>query len=246
MFYKPLHQSVRKIQKKEFKIKNKIKQLEKEKKYLERQNETKKVNKLQEKINRLNNEQIEIVYNIPLNWKKENDQFNSLLLANKKATNKYRRNVDSVYENIRLIQLILEDEKKLKNIEGEIEKLKSLIFNQANDETIKRIKTVETKLNDIAGADLIKEKLSKARRNLKKEEVDINQVEILLDEANQIYILEKAWRKKANIELLPELRKFDDSIKNTIGLRLQQKLTKEQAKYVASCRAAHKDISLNF
>ena len=53
------------------------------------------------------NEKIEIANNIPSNWKEENDQFNSLLLANKKATNQYRRNVDSVYENIRLIQLIL-------------------------------------------------------------------------------------------------------------------------------------------
>ena len=68
----------------------------------------------------------------------------------------------------------------------------------------------------------------------------------ILNEANQIYIQEKEWRKKANKEIQPELRKFDDSIKNTIGLRLQQKLTKEQAKYVAACRAVHKDISLNF
>ena len=47
-------------------------------------------------------------------------------------------------------------------------------------------------------------------------------------------------------ELLPQLIKFDDSIKNTIGLRLQEKLTKEQAKYVAACRSTHTDISLNF
>ena len=40
--------------------------------------------------------------------------------------------------------------------------------------------------------------------------------------------------------------KFDDSIKNTIGLRLQEKLSKEQAKYVAACRSTHTDISLNF
>ncbi|SVC73063.1 uncharacterized protein METZ01_LOCUS325917, partial [marine metagenome] len=43
-----------------------------------------------------------------------------------------------------------------------------------------------------------------------------------------------------------QLNKFDDSIKNTIGLRLQEKLTKEQAKYVAACRSIHTDISLNF
>lgn len=60
------------------------------------------------------------------------------------------------------------------------------------------------------------------------------------------YIKEKEWRKIAEKNLLPKLINFDDSIKNTIGLRLQEKLTKEQAKYVAACRSVHKDISLNF
>ena len=59
-------------------------------------------------------------------------------------------------------------------------------------------------------------------------------------------MVEKEWRAKAEKELLPQLIQFDESIKNTIGLRLQEKLTKEQAKYVAACRSIHRDISLNF
>ena len=34
--------------------------------------------------------------------------------------------------------------------------------------------------------------------------------------------------------------------RNNIGLRLQSRLTKEQAKFVASCNSIHRDISLNF
>ena len=41
-------------------------------------------------------------------------------------------------------------------------------------------------------------------------------------------------------------KKFDDAIKDTIGLRLQERLTKKQAKIVSSCRSIHRDISLNF
>ena len=77
-------------------------------------------------------------------------------------------------------------------------------------------------------------------------DTDIDKINTLLDEANKIYVLEKEWRKKGEKELLPQLIKFDDSIKNTIGLRLQERLTKVQAKYVAACRATHTDISLNF
>ena len=72
----------------------------------------------------------------------------------------------------------------------------------------------------------------------------------LLQLQRQVFILVihllKKWRKKAEKELLPQLIIFDDSIKDTIGLRLQEKLTKEQAKFVAKCNSIHRDISLNF
>ena len=35
-------------------------------------------------------------------------------------------------------------------------------------------------------------------------------------------------------------------IKHNIGLRLQSRLTKDQAKFVAKCNSIHRDISLNF
>ena len=92
-----------------------------------------------------------------------------------------------------------------------------------------RIKKIEKKLDEIAGAEIIKEKLSKARRTLKKDNADKNKIYSFIDEAKNIYILEKEWRKKAENELLPQLIKFNNSIKNTIGLRLQEKLTKDQA-----------------
>ena len=109
-----------------------------------------------------------------------------------------------------------------------------------------KIISIEKILNEINGADLIKEKLTKSRRALKKDDADINKINNLIDEANEIYIFEKIWREKAKKDLLPELIKFDESIKDTIGLRLQEKLTKKQAKFIAACRAVHTDISLNF
>ena len=49
-----------------------------------------------------------------------------------------------------------------------------------------------------------------------------------------------------NIQKLFLLRKYNLVIRNNIGLRLQSRLTKEQAKFVASCNSIHRDISLNF
>ena len=42
------------------------------------------------------------------------------------------------------------------------------------------------------------------------------------------------------------IKKYNSVIKNNIGLRLQSRLTKDQAKLVAKCNSVHRDISLNF
>ena len=57
---------------------------------------------------------------------------------------------------------------------------------------------------------------------------------------------EVSWREDANKNLLPELMKYNEVIKHNIGLRLQARLTNDQAKFVARCNSVHRDISLNF
>ena len=65
-------------------------------------------------------------------------------------------------------------------------------------------------------------------------------------EAQSLFNDEVNWRNKASQSLADKLEKYDLSIKDTIGLRLQSRLTKEQAKFVSKCRSVHRDISLNF
>ena len=54
------------------------------------------------------------------------------------------------------------------------------------------------------------------------------------------------WREIAFQQLLPSLNKYEKEIRDTIGLRSQTNLTKEQAIYVAECNAHNEDISLHF
>ena len=60
---------------------------------------------------------------------------------------------------------------------------------------------------------------------------------------NISYILEKSTSYN---NFLAEFINYNDVIKHNIGLRLQSRLTKEQAKFVARCNSVHRDISLNF
>ena len=48
------------------------------------------------------------------------------------------------------------------------------------------------------------------------------------------------------IELLPGIKVYEQAIRGTIGLRLQKRLAKTEALYVAACTSGHRDISLHF
>ena len=49
-------------------------------------------------------------------------------MEKKKAVTKYRRNVDSVYENIQMLKEIIKDRDKLINLETDIVKLRQLVI----------------------------------------------------------------------------------------------------------------------
>ena len=67
-----------------------------------------------------------------------------------------------------------------------------------------------------------------------------------LAQAQERFATETAWRANAAGELAQGLERYDAVIRDSIGLRLQQRLSTEQAKTVASCQAHHYDVSLNF
>ena len=54
------------------------------------------------------------------------------------------------------------------------------------------------------------------------------------------------WRTAAAQSLVPGLQEYERSIRTTLGTRQQDKMTREQALFVAGCSAGHRDISLNF
>jgi len=68
----------------------------------------------------------------------------------------------------------------------------------------------------------------------------------LIDESYKILENEINWRLKGKNLLLNDLQDLSILGKKTFGLRKQDRLTKEQALYLASCKSVHEDISLYF
>ena len=61
-----------------------------------------------------------------------------------------------------------------------------------------------------------------------------------------IYYQEIEWRQRAVKELAQPLANYEMLLKDSIGLRLQNKLSLEHGKSVSACKSSHEDISLFF
>ena len=142
--------------------------------------------------------------------------------------------------------MFIKDHENLQKLSPEIQNLKYEINNKNYQNSVSIIDSLFEKLSEISGTEEFANRLDDLYSLVDSEEIDENKIS---DASSEVFILfdkEVNWRKDAAQNLMPELEKYNEVIKNNIGLRLQSRLTKEQAKFVASCNSIHRDISLNF
>ena len=186
---------------------------------------------------------------MPEAWDSAHDEFKKLLAAEKRAYLNYRRVVDSSYEPILVFMRTLRGADALVALQDDIKGLGEIIRGSDPEKAMEEIQAVEGRAGDIEGAGDIRSALSKARRELRSTNTRQPDVAKALEEhAEAVAALEAdiAWRVKAADALLPQVEAYEDAIDDTIGLRQQPKLPREAALFVASCSAAHRNISLNF
>ena len=188
----------------------------------------------------------EIIKDIPENWTARNKDFQIIHKAKNTQTKRYRKNVDEAYDLLMQISLFIEDAEKLENVKSEFNRLKINIENEGYSDALSEIDNIFEKISEISGVEEIANKLDDLYSALDAEEFNKEEIKNISNDTFDLVDQELIWRKAAAIDLLPKLKKYNQIIKNNIGLRLQSKLTKEQAKFVAACNADHKDISLNF
>ena len=243
--YRDLHFNVRKKQKKIRKIELKIEKSKAEIRNLEKDDLSEK-NKIELRIEDYKLEIDEIAKQIPENWTSKNKEFEIIQKAKNTQTKRYKKNVDEAYDNLDQIAMFIKDHENLEKLSSEIQDLKYEINNKNYQNSITIIDSLFEKLSEISGTEEFANRLDDLYSLVDSEEIDENKIS---DASSEVFILfdkEVNWRKDAAQNLMPELEKYNEVIKNNIGLRLQSRLTKEQAKFVASCNSIHRDISLNF
>jgi hypothetical protein len=142
--------------------------------------------------------------------------------------------------------IFIQDHEKLEKLSKDLNKLKSKINEKDYKNSILISEDLLKKIRKISGTEELANRLDKLKSLLKKSELDSEKIVDQSLKTFNLYNKEIKWRSDANKNLLSELMKYNLVIKDNIGLRLQSKLTKDQAKYVASCNSIHRDISLNF
>ena len=243
--YRDFHFSVRKKEKRIRKIDKRIEKLESAIRNLDKDNVAEK-NKIELKIEDYKLEIKEITKQIPENWLSRNKEFEIIHKAKNTQTKRYRKNVDQAYDNLDQIAMFIKDHEKLNELSPEIIELKNTINNKNYENSISIIDNLFEKLGEISGTEEFANKLDDLISIIDNDEIDEEKLLSASSETFGLFDTEISWRKDANKNLLPELMKYNSVIKNNIGLRLQSKLTKEQAKFVARCNSVHRDISLNF
>lgn len=243
--YRDLHFNVRKKQKKIRKIEKKIEKSKAEIRNLEKDNLAEK-NKIELKIEDYKLEIDEIKKQIPEKWVSKNKEFEIIQKAKNTQTKRYKKNVDQAYDNLDQIAMFINDHDNLNNLFAEINNLKKNITNADYENSISNIDNLFEKLGEISGSEEIANRLDDLYSLIDSDEKDLSKISDASYELNMLFEKEISWRKDAAENLMPELKKYNLVIKNNIGLRLQSRLTKEQAKMVARCNSIHRDISLNF
>ena len=243
--YRDLHFKTRKKQKKIIKLNKKIDKFKAEIRNLDDEDVSDK-NKILQKIENVKLEIEEIQNTIPQEWKAKNDEFNKINKAKNLAVKKYKKTVDNAYEDLLLIKEFINDGEKFEELSQDMKLLKSKIDNRGYIDAIEFIDNIFEKVGEISGSDEFADKLDYLITLMDEDEVDF---EKLQSSANDTYVLfqqEIDWRKNFKKKHMDKITAHDKVISETIGLRLQSKLTKEQAIYVSKCNSIHRDISLNF
>ena len=146
--------------------------------------------------------------------------------------------------------MLINDGVKLEEVSKDIKQLDYFIAMESNTKVYERSITIMDglfdKLSEISGMDEFLNSVDDLLSMVDSDELDPMAIRTKSKEVVELFNKEVSWRANAKENLMPKLEEYNNAIKETIGLRLQSKLTKEQAIYVSKCNSIHRDISLNF
>jgi hypothetical protein len=245
--YEPLHREVRKLEADARDVTEEIEEVRNSIFQLKRDGDTQGIRDAEHEIEELLAHQAELLTRIPAEWKDLRKQFVDLTGTERKARQTYRRTVDDAYGPVRDVRAILADTTALEAIGGNFSALQETVRTASPEDASAAIRAFITdNLTGLAQVNDIRSPLSKARRALSPRRLNRDTANAEIEKSIAAYNADIAWRKRAEAALFTGLTSYDEAIRTSIGLRLQDRLPNKITGDIASCLAVHRDISLNF
>ena len=239
--YYQVHLDVRKIQSRVLNNKKKIKSLEDDVRIIEN-NDPVKASELRNEIERFKLDIINLEKTIPNNWASLNNDYQEKYASYAQLLNDYYKNADDGYKILKDLKIEIENTKSVEslisiadNILLNLDKLESTQISAKLDELLNKSDATP---NIGQVSDLVYEATTKSD--------DLPKVKLLLEEVKSYLDENIKWKKIASTNLISHLEVYDNNIKDSIGIRSQDRLNKDQAIDVAKCNANHKNIALRF
>jgi tripartite ATP-independent transporter DctM subunit len=198
------------------------------------------------RIAELTEEKAALAKQVPANWDADHKAFAKLLGEEKKAQLAYRRAADQGYDAILELSKTIAGAEALRTMAADIRALPALVAKDPSAATADAIAELERVLGSIADSNDIRSPLSKARRELKSKTPKPEAAVADATAAVEAFEAALAWRGQASESLLADVRRYEEKIRRTIGLRQQERLPRDIALEVAACSSHHNDISLYF
>ena len=246
--YRPLHIEVRQLQRQARRIDKDIEALDDERQNLRfaENVDEEKISSMEAEITQLEKQRSALLSQIPDNWESAHDKFESLAKKASRARQAYRMNVDESYETIITLRRKLSETDRLEEISEEILPLIEVIKTRSAEEAMEMVNSVESDIDALTEVHQVKSLLSKARRALRGTNPEPEKaIELILKASEQAQV-EIAWHNRALDELSEDLTIYDNTIADTIGMRMQSRLTHDQAESISDCLSVHRDLSLYF
>lgn len=244
--YRGIHTQVRDIESLIRDVDISIEEIETTRSRVNGENVEARKNTLTEQLDDLANKKDTLIASIPSEWEAENAKHVELQKAESIARSGYRKAADQGYSIAKTLTATLNATTSLRELGSALPDIKTLMATNEPTDLLEPLKQLSSQFGEIEGASKIKSAVSKARSALKKKKPNPDAAMKSIDKAMDEYEQEMLWRDTAEAALSKDLADYEMQMRNTIGVRQQEKLSREQALSVASCSSHHRDISLNF
>jgi len=242
--YRPIHSEVRDLERD---IRRHKREIEKIKLELRGTDDADEKAHYEAEIAALEAENLRLKEMIPAEWKQVNKDYRAIRTNLEKAERTYRKTVDDSYEGLVRSIAVLNATDALAAVGSDLEALLDVVKEDGDHEAAREaIKAVSSSLNAIPGTSAIDEELSNAGKALRKKREKPKKAIKALNKAIKAYDKDLNGRRQTGPATLAVLTEYEAEIRDTIGLRQQNRLSLEQATAISGCLAKHRNISLNF